>query len=309
MPSSDSELSWEMLRRVLRLCAGDSAELAEVKPLVGGCINVTLRLTSEDGQQAVLKISPHRVNRDLAREAYQLRVLRQLGLPVPQVYAEHVADLDDPHSYVLMEYVQGVDLSVAREQSHNGDYQHLQEQLAAMVLRMHEHTAPAYARVMPDAPQFDSWPLFYRSIYDGIWKEVAKANMLPVKVRKKIDKLHERLDRYIAHGDQPRLLHWDLWSTNLLLQPQGDGWRIAAVLDPNCKYGHFEAEIAYLDLFHTITPAFLKAYQQVHKLDNGYHQVRKHVYQLYPMINHVRLFGHDYLKPLLQVAERVTALV
>ncbi len=86
-------------------------------------------------------------------------------------------------------------------------------------------------------------------------------------------------------------------------------WRICAVLDPECKYAHAEAELAYLDLFHTTTPAFTKAYQHERKLRPEYHQVRKPVYQLYSLLNHFRLFGQDYAKPLCAQAEKVGALV
>ena len=70
-----------------------------------------------------------------------------------------------------------------------------------------------------------------------------------------------------------------------------------------------EAEIAYLELFHTATPAFLKAYQQAHKLSPEYHRVRKPIYQLYSLLNHVRLFGHEYDKALLAQVDKVGALV
>ena len=40
----------------------------------------------------------------------------------------------------------------------------------------------------------------------------------------------------------------------------------------NCKYAHTEAEIAYMELFHTITPAFLRAYQQGRRLHPDYHR-------------------------------------
>jgi len=72
---------------------------------------------------------------------------------------------------------------------------------------------------------------------------------------------------------------------------------------------HAEAEIAYMDLFHTITPAFLRAYQQARKLHPEYHRVRKHVYQLYELVNHLNVFGNEYLRPLLATVERVGALV
>ncbi|MDB5354977.1 MAG: Fructosamine kinase, partial [Phycisphaerales bacterium] len=56
-------------------------------------------------------------------------------------------------------------------------------------------------------------------------------------------------------------------------------------------------------------PAFLKAYQQVRKLPPEYHQIRKPVYQLYSMLNHLRLFGQEYLKPALAAIERVGQVV
>ncbi len=72
MPVSESDISWFLLRRVVRDWLGNAAELDEVTPLAGGCINLTLRLTTKDGQRAVLKIAPHRVDRSFPREAAQL---------------------------------------------------------------------------------------------------------------------------------------------------------------------------------------------------------------------------------------------
>ena len=37
--------------------------------------------------------------------------------------------------------------------------------------------------------------------------------------------------------------------------------------------------------------------------------MRKPVYQLYSLLNHLRLFGHDYLKPVMAQIEKVGALV
>ena len=133
---------------------------------------------------------------------------------------------------------------------------------------------------------------------------------LPGKLKKQIGKIHEKLDRLLTHEDRPRLVHWDIWATNVLAGVDGEGkWRIRALLDPNCKYAHAEAEIAYLELFNTVTPTFLKEYQRVHKLGSGYQQVRKLVYQMYPLLNHVHLFGNGYLKPLEAAVEKVGGVV
>jgi len=311
MAFQETDISWRILRRIVREWRGPAAELDEVKPLVGGCINTTLALHASDGARAVLKITAHRVNRQFLREAHQLRMLRELGLPAPKVLAVHIADLEEPNSYLLMEFVEGVNLAAARQLCGPAEFDAIQEHLAELVSALHAHTAPAYRREGDDdREQFDAWPDFYRHVYEPIWRDVERSPQIPGKLKKQIARVHERLDRLLAHDDCPRLTHWDIWSSNILVRPDSAGrWRVAALLDPNCKYAHAEAELAYMELFHTVTPAFLRAYRHTHHLGDGYHKLRKHIYQLYPLINHVHLFGHDYVRPLAAVVERVARLV
>jgi fructosamine-3-kinase len=311
MPHQEGDISWQVLRRIVQDWAGTSAELSEVAHLDGGSISTTLLLTTTDGAKAVLKISPYRVDRSYESEAHDLDLLRPLGIPTPKVYQCITGTLDDPNSYLLMEFKPGVDLNAAKQQCTTEQFDDLQRQLAELVCAMHSDTGPAYGRLIPDGIKTaDSWPQFFREVYEPTWHEVQKLDCLPIKTRKLLGKLHERLDRFIAHGDVPRLVHWDLWASNILSDCDDSGqWRITAVLDPICKYAHAEAELAYLDLFHTITPTFTKAYQQQFKLDEGYHRVRKPIYQLYPLLNHVCTFGNEYLKPTLAMIDRVSALV
>jgi fructosamine-3-kinase len=307
MPSWETDISWDVLRRIVHDWIGNSAELVEVKPLVGGCINTTLRLTTADGNCGVLKITPHRVNRAYEQEAYQLNILRQSGLPAPEVYACQIGSLDQPFSYLLMEFIEGVDFAQARTQCNQEQFDQLQMHLAELVLTMHEQIASHYGRVSAeDTPQHDCWPTFFKEIYDPIWHGVEKLAFMPAKCRKKNAKIHSRLDSLLAHEDHPRLVHWDIWSTNLLARPDEHGrWWVSAVLDPICKFAHSEAEVAYMELFHTITPAFLRAYQQTRPLDGEYHRLRKWIYQLYPLINHVHLFGREYIPPLEQTLHQL----
>jgi fructosamine-3-kinase len=314
MSSHEIDISWQVLRGIVQEWAGTSAELSEVKPLTGGAINTTLALRTHGGDRAVLKISPHRVNRGHQQEAFQLNLLRELGLPVPRVYTWNIGSLEEPFSYILLEFLDGIDLGEARKSCTPEQIDQVQEHLAELVLAMHEKSAPTYMRVTDDGTavqQYASWPQFYHDVYDTIWHDVEKSGLLPIKQRKQIGRIHEKLDRLIAHADCPRLVHWDIWATNLLVgrdAASGD-WRICGVLDPNCKYAHAEAEIAYMELFHTVTPAFLRSYQRVHRLPAEYQQVRKHIYQLYPLLNHVHLFGQGYVKPLLTALERCAAVV
>jgi fructosamine-3-kinase len=44
-------------------------------------------------------------------------------------------------------------------------------------------------------------------------------------------------------------------------------------------------------------------------LGDGYQRVRKHVYQLYELINHVHLFGPEYLRPMMGCLERIAPML
>ena len=308
------DISWQVLRQIVHDWAGASADLAEVKPLDGGSVSTTVALTTTTGERAVLKITPHRVDRAYADEALQLNLLREVGVPAPRVYRWEIGTLDHPFSYLLMEYVDGADLPTVRECCAADVFDQVQAELAEIVLRMHANTSTHYMRLTHQEPRrFESWPTCYREIYDGIWHEVEKLggpSALPTKSRKVVARVHERLEALLAHDDRPRLVHWDIWGNNLLLKQGDDGrWHVAALLDPACKYAHCEAELAYMEQFHTVTPAFLKAYQQERRLSPEYHRVRKPIYQLYEMLNHLNVFGHEYLKPTLAAIERVAPLV
>jgi fructosamine-3-kinase len=309
--SLDSDISWPVLRRIVREWAGQSAELAEVKPLDGGCISTTVALTLNDGARAVLKISSHRVDYSYEREAHQLGLLRAAGVPAPRVYAWKTGTLDDPFSYLLMEFVEGVDWAEARRTTGPEQFDDLQTQLAELLRSLHQTTGGQYCRALPNVDAtYDRWSEFYRAIFEPIYREMGTSPLLGPKERRLIGRVRDRLDRLLDHDDRPRLVHWDVWSSNLLARSNGDGrWRVAALLDPNCKFAHFEAELAYMELFHTVGPAFMKAYQRDQRLSEEYHRVRKPVYQLHSLLNHVCLFGEQYVKPMAAALEKVSALV
>lgn len=311
MAGHGDDISWRTLRCIVHDWIGTAAELAEVKPLHGGSINTTVALTTTGGDRAVLKIAQHRVDHSYVREAFQLNVLRGIGVPTPQVYSSKVGTLDEPYSYLLMEFIDGIDLAAAKNSCDASQFDHVQMHLADLMQTIHSQTHSHYTRLTDgERQEFLCWPEFYRTMYDGIWQEADKLAFLPVKTRKRIARIHERLDRFIGHSDGPRLVHGDLWSSNVMARQDHFGkWWICAILDPNCKYGHSEAELAYMELFRTVTPAFLRAYQSTLRLTSDYHDIRKPIYQMYDLLNHLQLFGAEYLKPLMGVLEKTDRLV
>lgn len=310
MSSSESDVSWQTLRRIVRGWAGGSAELAEVRHLHGGSVGETLGLVLQDGARAVLKVSAHRVDRSVVREAQQLAHLRMLGIPVPTVFGWHLADLDQPDSWLLMEWVEGVDLAKAKEQTSAEQYDALQRELARVVLSMHSQVGHAYMRVGADDEECPDWATFYERIYAPMWATLLKSDQTSKQCRKHCERVREALPRLLSHGDQPRLVHWDLWSGNVLAAPDAGGaWRVTALLDPMCKYAHAEAELAYLEFFGTVNKAFLEEYKRTLRPGDGYAQVRRPVYQMFFLLDHAAFFGGAYHEKLAAAAERVAAMV
>ena len=84
----------------------------------------------------------------------------------------------------------------------------------------------------------------------------------------------------------PALLHGDLWNGNILVAEGA----LAALIDPACYYGHEEVDLAMLTLFGPPEEAFWDSYGRP---EEGWEQ-RQAVYQLFPALVHLRLFGAGY---------------
>ena len=91
------------------------------------------------------------------------------------------------------------------------------------------------------------------------------------------------------HKPQPALLHGDLWSGNAGFTAEGP-----VIFDPAVYYGDRETDLAMTELFGGFPREFYQAYHEAFPLDPGYEK-RKHLYNLYHLLNHLNLFGGGYL--------------
>lgn len=91
-------------------------------------------------------------------------------------------------------------------------------------------------------------------------------------------------------AEPPALLHGDLWSGNFLCDTSGR----PMLIDPAVYYGHREADLAMTKLFGGFSPEFYRAYQKEYPLKEGWQQ-REYVYKLYHVLNHLNIFGRNYL--------------
>lgn len=116
---------------------------------------------------------------------------------------------------------------------------------------------------------------------------------------KKITRLMDHMEDFLAEPEYPSLLHGDLWAGNIITGNDGRAW----LIDPAVYVGHAEADIAMTELFGGFPAAFYNAYRESGILQPEYKQ-RRSLYNLYHLLNHLNLFGGSYLSSVKQVLEK-----
>lgn len=99
--------------------------------------------------------------------------------------------------------------------------------------------------------------------------------------------------------EKPSLLHGDLWGGNQITTSDGR----PCLIDPAVYYGNREVDLAMTQLFGGFDVSYLYSYNEVHPLLPGF-QERVPIYNLYPLLVHVNLFGGGYLSQVKSVLEK-----
>ena len=81
-----------------------------------------------------------------------------------------------------------------------------------------------------------------------------------------------------------------------------------AILDPAVYYGDRETDLAMTELFGGFGSDFYRAYHDTWPLDPGY-EVRKTLYNLYHILNHLNLFGGGYASQAEHMIDSILAQV
>lgn len=262
-----------------------------MRPLPGGCIAEVVKLTFDDGGDALAaKIAPQG---GLALEATMLETLKARSpLPVPAV----VLAEDD---LLVMDYLEGGDPLTAEAE----------EDAARHLAALHAVTAERFGLerdtligpLHQPNPWTERWLDFFRDqrlLYMGhVARERGRLSAADMSA---LERLCGKLDRYIEQPPAPALIHGDMWSGNVLAR----GGRIAGFVDPAIYYADPEIELAFSTLFGTFGEPFFKRYHEIAGLRPGFFEVRRDLYNLYPLLVHTALFGGGYAGSVRRTVER-----
>lgn len=239
-----------------------------VSRLHGGDLSQVLRLILPNASTVIAKSGPApRI------EAAMLRALYAAGAMAPRVLAANDKVL------VLEDLPEADSLTAAAWAD-----------LGAQLKRLHATTGPRYGweadyafgpLPIRNTPR-DDWPRFWAAN-----RLLAELPQLPRALHAPLERIAAALPRLLPAHPPASLLHGDLWAGNVITLPDGR----AALIDPACYHGHDEVDLAMLDLFASPHPAFRESYGAPAP---GW-PARRAIYQLWPAIVHLRLFGAGYL--------------
>lgn len=264
-----------------------------INALSGGMIGQVYRVDLTDGETVVAKVAKGN-DATLDIEGYMLRYLSEhSNLPVPDV-------LYSTKNLLVMTFIEGASNLPAPVQTH----------AAELLADLHSVRAPQFGlerdtligSLHQPNPQTDSWIAFFRDhrlLYMG--REAVKEGRMPSSLLHRLEKFCGNLNEWISEPEHPSLIHGDMWTTNILAA----NGRITGFVDPAIYYAHPEIELAFSTLFGTYGEAFFRRYNEIHPLETGFMDTRRDIYNLYPLLVHVRIFGGSYVRSVESILQRI----
>jgi protein-ribulosamine 3-kinase len=286
---------WECIAAQIAEVTGQPFAITSRSNLGGGCINDAVLLEG-GGRRYFVKLNrAERVEMFAAEAAGLAGILATQTIRVP---APICHGADGGSAWLALEYL---------DLGKRGSAQALGRRLAAM----HRVTSQSFGwkrdNTIGSTPQVNTpisdWIDFWRERRLGFQLELAARNGFRGGLQKKGARLMERLDAFFdGYRPAPSLLHGDLWGGNYGYEASGE----PVIFDPAVYYGDREADLAMTELFGGFPSDFYDAYKESWPLHSGY-RVRKHLYNLYHILNHANLFGGGYAVQAESMIDRLMA--
>jgi fructosamine-3-kinase len=284
LPGVNTNILWQNISARIAQAIHQPFNVARVHSVGGGCINETYRI--EDGEHGFfVKLNgPAKIAMFEAEATGLEEIARTRTVRVPTPICSGV---EDRQSFLVLEYI---------ALGGRGDWGAFGKQLAQLHRTSSRQFGWTRDNTIGSTPQINTqtadWIEFWRERRLGYQFELAERNGYKGTLQKKGERLMTSLEvLFRDYRPQPSLLHGDLWGGNAAFDDLGN----PVIFDPAVYYGDREADLAMTELFGSFGPRFYEAYNEEWPLDSGY-RVRKDLYNLYHILNHLNLFGGGYLR-------------
>ncbi|MGC4095244.1 MAG: fructosamine kinase family protein [Polyangiaceae bacterium] len=276
-------MSRSLERALARRLGVDDVRL---EPVSGGDINEAYRVQSARGA-CFVKTNANAPASLFPAEARGLEWLRRGGaLRVPEV--RFVSEPDEPVRYLVLEYIE------AGRPARDFD-ERLGQGLAALHRSGLAEFGLDHDNFIGSLPQSNaaapSWAEFY--VQRRLEPQLARATAsrrVSYAMRRGFERLFAKMAELVGPSEAPSRLHGDLWGGNLYVDSHG----APCLIDPAVYAGQREVDLAMMRLFGGFAERVFAAYDEAFPLLPGAAE-RVALYQLYPLMVHVNLFGGSYV--------------
>lgn len=263
---------------------GTKPDIRSAHFVSGGCINNTVRLETSTGD-FFIKWNEDPADDFFEKEVLGLELLASANvLNTPEVLHQGRVDM---RNFLILEYIKkGAPVSDFWEMFGVG--------LANQHKQTSENHGLGYNNFIGRLPQknepMKKWVDFFIENRLEVQLGLALYNEhIDLSFTKKFRRLYPQLPGLLPE-EPASLLHGDLWSGNFMVGPDG----LPVIFDPAVYYGNREAELAFTTLFGGFDRLFYLGYTEEYPLVDGFRE-RADIYNLYPLLVHVNLFGPSYL--------------
>lgn len=273
------------LENIIQQKTGAKSSIYEIAEVAGGSINEVYRLQTAAGFFILKLNNAQQFPKMFEREAEGLGAIQKTKtVAVPEVIATgHLGY----NSFLLMEYLENGTKTAASMQL-----------LGSQLAQMHLNTSPDFGfekdnymgSLLQSNRKHATWKSFFvEERLKPMVKLAFDASFIDPKLVLDFEKLYQKLGG-LFEEEKPALIHGDLWSGNYLISSAGKPY----LIDPAVSYGFREFDLAMTHLFGGFSTDFYQAYQEGFPLQADW-QKRIDVWNLYPLLLHLNLFGTGYL--------------
>lgn len=283
--SQQSQEQYQFIERILKLHIKKDVVIDEFQFFYGGNFNLAVRVKLKS-DEFFIKWNQGDHQGLFEAEAKNLNLLDQSKtIQVPEVIG--VGAIDEKE-YLMLECIPTGEINT-------NYWQDFGQKLALMHLNTSSKGhGLEYTNYLGAAEQKNDWKVngvdFFIENRLKNQIEIAVYNRkIDLEMENKFKQLFEKLPDIIPN-ETSSLLHGDLWSGNAMVNNVGQ----VVLVDPSCYYGLREAELAFTTMFGGFDKKFYESYHEAYPIEKGFHE-RIPLYNLYPLMVHVNLFGEGYV--------------
>ena len=274
---------------IIQYETGDKPQF--LKKLNGGDINQVYHCITKKNQFVVKANYSKKYPEMFEKEKKGLELLTKSSFIIPKVFSSgNLKQLN----YIVLEYIKpGKDIN----------WKKFGENLASLHQITNNEFGLDHNNYIGSIEQINSyeknWFDFYANKRLILLMELARnKNLLNSKDCNKIERICNFLNDIIPNS-VPSLIHGDLWTGNIMSSENS----LPVLIDPAVYFGHPEIDWAMLDLFGNFPQISFDTYNEIKPLELGF-QDRKDIYQLYPLLVHLVLFGSGYYSNVMRIVQK-----